>query len=274
MSYQPLISSSEHDAMVDWRIRQIDNKDALRRFLDKDRVLCAYALGDLEEPYWSKSEFYGAESGGRLRGVALFYAGFTPSILTYFGEPEGLRAMRSLVMRRGPVHYILDAASFRAVHGWYRHSNMEKVWRMVVPRAQFRPRGLKRVQRLRWDYAVTLRTMLGGNGDAPAIDPETLQQGVFYGVTDGVQLISVAGTHVVAPGEGVGAVGYVFTAPEHRGKGYATACTAAVTKELLDMGLHTVVLNVAQTNPSAIHVYERLGFRKYCALVEGDGAPR
>ncbi len=260
--------------MANWRIFPINNRDKLRRFLDQDRPLCAYGLGDLEEPYWNKSEFVGAEDGGELRGVALFYSGLERPALAYFGDPEGLRAMRILAVRRGTIHYILSPDASRAVQSWYHHRNVREMWRMVVPRAGFKPRGIKKAQRLSWDYASTLRALLGESGDVLAIDPSILRKGVFYGVHDSLKLVAVAGTHVVSPQEGVAAVGYVYTVPEYRGKGYATACTAAVTKALLDMGLHTVVLNVAKDNAPALKVYERLGYQRYCALVEGDGSPR
>ena len=42
----------------------------------------------------------------------------------------------------------------------------------------------------------------------------------------------------------------------------------SVCAELLGMGLD-VVLNVERGNASAIHVYQKLGFRVYCPFVEG-----
>jgi predicted GNAT family acetyltransferase len=66
----------------------------------------------------------------------------------------------------------------------------------------------------------------------------------------------------------VAAVGNVCTYPEFRGQGCATRCTSAVCADLLAMGLD-VVLNVAQDNADAIHVYKKLGFHAYCPFVEG-----
>ena len=92
--------------------------------------------------------------------------------------------------------------------------------------------------------------------------------GVFYGVKHRGRLVSAAGTHILARTMGVAAVGNVCTYPEHRGQGCATRCTSAVCAELLAMGLD-VVLNVAQDNADAIHIYKKLGFRVYCPFVEG-----
>lgn len=107
-----------------------------------------------------------------------------------------------------------------------------------------------------------------GGGDAFA--PYQLRDGVYYGIEAGGQLVSVAGTHLISPTFGVSAVGNIFTHPNYRRRGYATACTSHVVEELLTQGLD-VVLNVNRENIEAIEVYERLGFRRYCPYIEVIG---
>ena len=50
--------------------------------------------------------------------------------------------------------------------------------------------------------------------------------------------------------------------------GYCGLMTAAVTSELLQMGITTVVLNVREGNVGAIRVYDRLGYRIYLPCYE------
>jgi predicted GNAT family acetyltransferase len=113
-----------------------------------------------------------------------------------------------------------------------------------------------------------------GGGDAFA--PYQLRDlgsgsgGVYYGVEVSGQLVSVAGTHLVSPTFGVGAVGNIFTHPAHRRRGYGTACTSQVVQELLARDLD-VVLNVNRENTDAIGIYEKLGFRKHCPYLEFVG---
>jgi predicted GNAT family acetyltransferase len=95
-----------------------------------------------------------------------------------------------------------------------------------------------------------------------------LDEGVYFAVRQNGQLVAAAGTHVVAPEYGIAAVGNVYTHPDHRNRGYATACTGAVTAELFRLGCSTVVLNVWQENAPAVHAYEKLGFRAHCAYLE------
>ena len=56
-------------------------------------------------------------------------------------------------------------------------------------------------------------------------------------------------------------VGPVWTPPEHRGKGYGGAVTAAVSQKCLDEGAWEVVLFTDLTNPTSNALYPRLGYR-------------
>jgi predicted GNAT family acetyltransferase len=102
---------------------------------------------------------------------------------------------------------------------------------------------------------------------AGAFAPYQLADGVFYGIEEGGRLVCVAGTHLVAPTEKIGAVGNVFTHPDHRRQGLAAACTSAVCAELL-AGELTVVLNVGIENAPAMRLYRQLGFEKHCTYYE------
>lgn len=96
-----------------------------------------------------------------------------------------------------------------------------------------------------------------------------IEDGVFFGIREGEELVAVAGTHLVAPAEGVGAVGNIYTRRDRRGRGLAARATTAVANELLRRNVRTVALNVSKKNATAIRLYERLGFEKYCLFLEG-----
>jgi RimJ/RimL family protein N-acetyltransferase len=104
-------------------------------------------------------------------------------------------------------------------------------------------------------------------GGATAYRPSHLEDGVYYGLYVGGRLVSIAGTHVVSRTERIGVVGNVFTHPKHRGNGYATAVTSAVTEELLN-DCDPVVLTVENKNAPAVAVYKRLGYEGVCTLHE------
>ncbi len=56
-------------------------------------------------------------------------------------------------------------------------------------------------------------------------------------------------------------IGYVYTPPEERGRGYASACVATLSGELLEGGLDCVVLFTDLSNPTSNAIYGRLGYR-------------
>jgi ribosomal protein S18 acetylase RimI-like enzyme len=60
---------------------------------------------------------------------------------------------------------------------------------------------------------------------------------------------------------GVSRVGLVYTSREHRGHGYAAACTAAATVAALDAGAEHCVLYTQLHNPRSNAIYRRLGYR-------------
>jgi predicted GNAT family acetyltransferase len=113
------------------------------------------------------------------------------------------------------------------------------------------------------------------SGESPEyFHPGMLRNGVFFGICEGEDLISAAGTHVVAPSESVGAIGNVYTRRDRRGVGLAAKVTSAVVTELLNIKLNTIALNVYPGNASAVRIYERLGFRTYCEFRTGIAIPK
>ena len=56
----------------------------------------------------------------------------------------------------------------------------------------------------------------------------------------------------------------VYTPPELRGRGYATALVAAVSQRVLDGGLDFVTLFTDKANPTSNRIYQSLGFRPVC----------
>lgn len=55
-------------------------------------------------------------------------------------------------------------------------------------------------------------------------------------------------------------IGYVYTPPELRGRGYASACVAALSQRLLDSGLTFAILYTDLANPTSNAIYQRLGY--------------
>ncbi len=68
-------------------------------------------------------------------------------------------------------------------------------------------------------------------------------------------------------------VGYVYTPPEWRGRGYASACVAAVSQRALDGGLDFCVLYTDLSNPTSNSIYQRIGYRPVADARDFDLVP-
>jgi len=63
-------------------------------------------------------------------------------------------------------------------------------------------------------------------------------------------------------------VGPVYTPPELRGRGYATAATAELSRRLLASGHRFCFLYTDLANPTSNAIYERIGYRRVCESAE------
>ncbi len=80
----------------------------------------------------------------------------------------------------------------------------------------------------------------------------------------GGEPVSMVG-HIAAIA-GVGRVGPVYTPPEHRSRGYASALTTHVTKKLVDHGFDAC-LYTDLSNPTSNKVYAAIGYRPVADLL-------
>lgn len=85
-----------------------------------------------------------------------------------------------------------------------------------------------------------------------------VDEGMFWLWEDGGP-VSLAGCGGYTPN---GArIGPVYTPPELRGRGYASAVTAGVTAELLGRGLASTFLYTDMANPTSNKIYQAIGYR-------------
>jgi uncharacterized protein len=63
-------------------------------------------------------------------------------------------------------------------------------------------------------------------------------------------------------------IGPVYTPPEHRGRGYASALTAHVSSEQLAAGRSFCFLYTDLANPTSNKIYVAIGYRRVCDSVQ------
>jgi predicted GNAT family acetyltransferase len=74
------------------------------------------------------------------------------------------------------------------------------------------------------------------------------------------QIVSTAGWAGQTP-NGV-RINAVYTPPEHRGKGYASNCVAALTRHMLDTGRRFCFLYTDLANPTSNKIYQSIGYQR------------
>lgn len=65
-------------------------------------------------------------------------------------------------------------------------------------------------------------------------------------------------------------VGYVYTPPELRGRGYASALVARLSQRMLDSGMTFCVLYTDLGNPTPNAIYQRIGYNAICDVQDID----
>ena len=241
-------------------MRRTRNRDTVADVLNGDRKLHIYGLADLEEPYWSNSEWYteGANAIGLVSdgsGWRVGYAMGRPDnteVLSMFNTVQDELAVGSLVVAARGVASSLT--------GQRRTKDLGIHWRMILsevpsqqPRHAVVSIGPEDIAEVRSSYDTEPRSAFWL--------PTMLQQGTWVGVREDDLLVALGGTHVVSDEFSVAAIGGVFTRPSHRGRGFGRSVMVALSQRL-STRFDLVGLNVAADNRAAIHLYDKLGFTR------------
>jgi ribosomal protein S18 acetylase RimI-like enzyme len=248
--------------------RTTNDRALLREFLEHDRLYAAYALCDLDDREYPRTRWAAAYDGGDrgdVVAVGMEYSGLTPQPLFLMGTNDGIVTILRDVLRPRVAYLAAKVEAMPAVESLYRVDPGPQMVRMWVDRAHFRP------------YPAQVRRLLPSEigelnrlyqlGFASWLPASAIAEGVYFGMRVGGKLIAAAGTHVISPEARLAVVGNVLTHAEHRGRGYATAVTGAVTAELL-LTSEQVVLNVRADNPPALQAYRRLGYVEHLRFEE------
>jgi len=120
---------------------------------------------------------------------------------------------------------------------------------------------VERALAVEWTRAFELEAIPNHPRDAEGAVDRHLRAGTLYFWDAGrpvAMCASAGGTGSVAR------VNLVFTPPEMRGQGYATAAVAALTARLLAGGNRYCCLYTDLANPTSNSVYRRIGYRPVC----------
>ncbi|MGB2695075.1 MAG: GNAT family N-acetyltransferase [Dehalococcoidia bacterium] len=271
MADRPLPRQGIGRAHVDYLVRPTRDRDELRRILTPYRAYAAYALGQLRPDLFAQSEWWVAR-GAHGQALLLHSKGGLGNALFALGTVDGLEAL--LRLHPGPNQTFLTCQlhQLEQVRRHYVLSERQSVLRLLADRESFRP-VVGETRRLAGSDARRINQLYRLEGTPAFYTARNVDEAVYYGAFRHGRLAAVAGTHVVAPDEGIAVVGNVFTHPKFRNQGLGTLVTSAVTEHLLRT-CREAVLSVNPRNTPALLAYQRLGYREAGRMIEGTAARR
>lgn len=222
-------------------------------------------------------------------GGALVAAGvMTPpyGVLVYAAADEPRAALRliaeTLVVERWPLPTVngVAAVSHAFAEVWQtltggtvtplmalRVFELRTVTPPLLPPGHFRPATAADTDLvLTWYDAFHVEAV--PNEAAPRLThvERAIAEGSVYLWEDGGRPVSLAAKgRRTAHGTSVGPV---YTPPALRGRGYASACVAALSQQILDKGKHFCTLFTDLANPTSNHIYQQIGYRPVCDFAE------
>lgn len=257
--------------LPDIRIDEEAPASDARAFFERDRLLAAYALADLDPANVDASRWWIARRGPDIVAAALLVEVLPFRPCFAMGQPDALAAIFHGV-EEGRLIVALPPYARAALERSYRYERVEIMRRMAVTRTSFRPRVDHPLTRLGPEHLEDL-VDLYGEASRGYFTSERLRREIYFGIYEGGRIVSAAGTHVRSSEARIAAVGNVLTRVACRDRGMATSVTSAVTEAALAEH-DDVVLNVRRDNAPAVRVYERLGYTTHATFLEGPAVRR
>jgi GNAT superfamily N-acetyltransferase len=239
-----------------------NNKSPIIASLKSDIIRHVFAVYDLQnDPKHTIA--YAAFEDKELRGYILTYtAADVPSVILECEENVAEKLLEHAPRSKFIIHAPPDLLP-AIEKGFPEAKHYVEDW-MLVRKDEARFFKSKTVKRLRTEEdALKLAYLLLSRKDRPSNTlkryADWISKMPIYGVFKDARLVSYAGSFIQLPQ--VWLIGGVYTDPEHRGKGYATLATSAVTEEALRMA-EAAALFARSDNHPAIRAYGKIGYRK------------
>lgn len=235
------------------------------------------ALVRVPEAFTTSPDLFLVESAGEIQAVGMR----TPPYNLVLSKVQDLSVVEIIVnyfqqaetALAGINSFIREAQAFS--QAWQSHTGQSSALKMHLRIHQLtqvhRPMSVQgylrkatkrdRKQLLQWSEAFSLETFGALETDIERILDLQLKRQNLYVWCDRKQVSMVVG-RVSQPGGG--RIGPVYTPPDCRRRGYATACVAAVSQLLLDRGAQRCCLFTDITNPTSNHIYHTIGYEAVC----------
>src|SRR5437762_12270595 len=169
--------------------------DEARAFLERDRLMAAYALADIDQPEIEGARWWIARRDGDIAAVVMVVEGlpFRPCFAT--GASDGLAAIFREAIREPRVLLATPPRSRGAIETSYRFERGDHMPVMVVNMHRFRPRINQQVARLGADDLDAVIDLYR-HASRTYVTPERVRREVYCVLIAGDILLPGPGNHV------------------------------------------------------------------------------
>jgi RimJ/RimL family protein N-acetyltransferase len=226
--------------------------------------------------------FCSAGSDACLQAVAIRTPPFSVVLAHFSGEPAALAGtLAATISEKEPA--IPGAMGDRELAdkfaaAWCREKRvtvrgrmaerlyrLEKIDKISLARGRLRPAAEKDIKLVQaWARAFNGETF-GESLKQPETDMTPLVTGGNLFLWEDGAPVSMAAR--LRPTDSGMSVGYVYTPPEFRRRGYATSCVAGLCRNILQSGKEFCMLYADLANPVSNSIYKKIGFREVCDSV-------
>ena len=246
------------------QIEEITDKVLIEQFLRKDTFLNIYGIGDLDDFFWPKTQWFALLSDKQIRAILLIYNDIQFPVLLALNRQkldvdfETIGRLKNLIPHAFYAHLTDD---FKVLlNRFYESKSNGQLYKMGLTNYSL----IKNI-----DTSEALQLTREDENDILNLykisypnnwfNTRMLDTCQYFGIKKGNKLISIAGVHVYSKEFRVAALGNITTHPDYRNRGLAKIVVSKLCKSLLKNTDH-IGLNVHKDNLGAIRCYKSLGF--------------
>ena len=246
---------------------EITEKKDLFEYLYTDRALSTYFIGDLNDPYFKRCEWF-ADTGPsrKIKAIVLLYHHPAITTMLSLGDPEGVGEILKQKIKTLPCnfHSHLYPEHIQVFEKFYTLSGKTRHLRMVVEREKAiyhcKDKDYSKISLLSKKDTPAILKLLDNYPDNFFSETD-LESQYYYGIYEGKNLVTMSGVHVISTEYRVAALGNVVTDRNYRRKQNSLLCTEYLMKKLFEV-VDIISLNVGASNTPAVNLYKKLGY--YC----------
>lgn len=242
----------------------LHSKPDIAAFLRSDVFLHLYELGDLDDFFWNYTTWYALQENHKIKQLVLIYTqADLPVLLGLTKDIDSLkdllRSILYLLPKRFYAHLSGDAVEVFAEDYQVRSHGLHFKMVLTDP-TRLNTADPLNVIPLTGTDAPALKELYQASYPSNWFEPRMLETKQYFGIKQGLQLISVAGVHTYSPEFSVATLGNITTHPASRNQGLGKAVSTQLCRSLLQTVQH-IGLNVRTDNAAAISCYTKLGFK-------------